>query len=230
MTRVEGTMATGLSTTAAVDHAFINRLCRPKANLERLAQEVERTPDLLGSVIAAIASDHTCTRFAAIKLLRIVSEKTPQLVYPHFAFVAKMLTDENSILKWNAILTLANLATVDREEKLDRIIDDYLKPIRGPAMIDAANTMGGAAVIARAKPYLASKIATGILTVENASYATPECRNVAIGHAITALNQFFTGIEDKSAVRSFIHQQQKNSRPATSKKAEKFCKKWLAAS
>jgi hypothetical protein len=223
-------MATAISTAPAVDHTFINRLCRPKANLERLAQEVARTPDLLDSVIAAIASDHACTRFAAIKLLRILSEKTPQLIYPDFEFLAEMRNDENSILKWNAILTLANLAPVDRDKKLDRIIDDYLRPITGPAMIDAANTMRGAAVIARAKPYLASKIATAILTVENACYATPECRNVAIGHAINALDQFFTSIEDKGALRSFIHRQQNNSRPATAKKAGKFCKKWLAAS
>lgn len=155
-------MATGLA-RAKVNHAFIERLCKAKANLERLAQEVAHTPGLPNSVIGAISSDYACTRFAAVKLLRIISEKAPQLVYPDFEFIAEMRRDKNSILNWNAILTLANLASVDRDKKLDWIIDDYLNPISGPAMIDAANTMRGAVVIARAKPYLPGKIAQGIL-------------------------------------------------------------------
>ena len=214
--------------TATVDEAFVRRLGKRKANLECLAHEVGRNPELMDSVIAAVGSENACTRFAAMKLLRIISESKPELVYPHFEFLAKMLHDENSILKWNAMLTLANLAKVDGEKRLDGILDQYLKPVSGSAMIDAANTMRGAAVIARAKPHLADRIAHGFLAVEKACYATPECRNVAIGHAITALDQFFASMEDKEAVSRFVHRQQSNSRPATAKKAQRFCKKWLA--
>jgi hypothetical protein len=66
------------------------------------------------------------------------------------------------------------------------ILEEYLAPISGPQMIDAANTIQGATSIALAKPYLADRIAAAVLAVEHAQYQRAECRNIAIGHAIRA--------------------------------------------
>ena len=162
----------------------------------------------------------------ASKALRALSAESPAAVYPHFDFLAGLLGGKKQILKWNATLTLANLAAVDREGRLDQIIDTYLAPIAGHNMIDASNTIRGAAVIATVKPYLAPAIAGRILAVERAVYATPECRNMAIGHAITALEQFFTIVPDKHAVLAFVRRQADNPRSATRAKARRFLKRW----
>ena len=77
-----------------------------------------------------------------------------------------------------------------------------------------------------AQPYLADKIARRILEVERATYATPECRNVAIGHAIASLDRLFPIIADKRAVQRFVSRQRNNTRPPTRKKAERFLRKW----
>jgi hypothetical protein len=158
-------------------------------------------------------------------VLRDLSEQAPDLVYPHFDFFAGLLGSSNHILKWNATLTLANLAGVDREGRLDRIMDAYLAPISGPDMIDAANAIRGAASIALAKPQLAPRIAGRILAVERASYATEECRNVAIGHAIRALDLFFEAAGDRRGVLRFVSRQAGNPRPATRAKAQRFLRK-----
>ena len=110
----------------------------------------------------------------------------PELLYPHFDFFAAMLGHDNHILKWNATLTLANLARVDRESRIEAILDRYLDLIVGSNMITAANAMRGAAIIGVAKPHLVKRIVSRIMRVERAKYATPECRNVAIGHALRA--------------------------------------------
>jgi hypothetical protein len=94
-------------------------------------------------------------------------------------------------------------------------------------MIAAANVMQAAAVIAAAQPRLADTLAAGILTVGRAKYETEECRNVAIGHAIQALDRFFASIPRQRAVVSFVRRQLDNPRPATRRKAEKFLKKWV---
>jgi hypothetical protein len=187
---------------------------------------VVRHPELVEVLIAATDSKIARMKFGASKVLRTLSGVAPALVYPHFAFFRRQLKHENSILKWNAMLVLANLAAVDREGKLDPAVDSYLAPISGPNLIDASNTIRGAAAIALAKPHLANMIARRILEVERASYAAAECRNVAIGHAIRALDQFFTAIDDKSSVQRFISRQVKNRRPATRSKAKSFLKKW----
>ena len=208
---------------------FVRRLSKAGTDLNRIARSAERSPGLVESVIDAIGADAARPKFAASKLLRIISQQSPKLVYPHFGFLVGLLKSENSILKWNAMMTLANLAVVDQQKKLDGIMDAYLAPICGAALVDAANTIKGAAVIARAKPGLAGKIASQVLQVENATYGTPECRNVAMGHAIEALDQFFPLVEDKAKVQSFVAGQVNNTRPATRNKAQKFCKKWPAS-
>ena len=84
-------------------------------------------------------------------------------------------------------LLIGCLAAVDRRGAVTRILDRYLAPLRGPDLITAANVIAGAARIATAKPRLADRIAKALLGVSRARYATPECRNVALGAAIEDL-------------------------------------------
>src|ERR1022692_4953086 len=152
-----------------------------------LVDAVEHNNELIEEVLAGIDAKRAGVKFGASKALRILSERVPEALYPHFDSFAAMLDHENQILKWNAMLTLANLARVDREGKIEAILDRYLDPISGPDMISAANAIRGAVVIGMAKPHLVRRILLRIMRVERAQYATPECRNVAIGHALKAL-------------------------------------------
>jgi hypothetical protein len=194
--------------------------------LLRLASQLRREPKLLDALLTAVASDEARVKFGAAKALRHLSGRAPDLLYPHFDFFASFLRNENSILRWNAILIVGNLVAVDEERRVDRIIDDYLSAISGPHLIDAGNTIRGAAAIGVAKPYLADMIARHIMEVKRAAYATPECRNVAIGHAIESLDRLFPIVADKRAVQRFVSRQMDNTRAATRKKAERFLRKW----
>jgi hypothetical protein len=173
---------------------------------------------VIDELIAALASKQARIKLEASKALRALSSESPLLVYPHFDFFAAMLGHPNNILKWNAMLTLANLASVDSEGKLDLILDAYLAPIQGPVMITAANAIRGAAQIAAAKPHLAPKIARKILRIEHARFATPECRNVAIGHALRAL----ATLPKTPATRAFARRHLANPRLATAAKAARL--------
>jgi hypothetical protein len=208
------------------DGALIRQFAAPRANFQRLTSQVKRNPKLMDALLAAVSSDVARVTFGAAKALRNLSQHAPDLIYPHFDFFASFLRNENAILRWNAILVLGNLATVDGDRRVDGIIGDYLCAISGPHLIDAGNTMRGAAAIGLAKPYLADRIARRILEVERATYATPECRNVAIGHAIDSLDRLFPIIAHKGAVQRFISRQMDNTRAATRKRAERFLRKW----
>jgi hypothetical protein len=186
---------------------------------------VERNHELIAEVLAGVGARRAGVRFGASKALRILSERVPELIYPHFDFFAAMLSHDNHILQWNAILTLANLARADREGKIEAILDRYLDLISGPNMISAANAMRGAAIIGVAQPHLVKRIVSRIMRAERAEYATPECRNVAIGHALKALDELVDLLPDRRAVRLFAARQLGNRRPATSAKARKFLKR-----
>lgn len=209
------------------DPTFIVEALSGRApHLSGLARQVDGDPKLLLAAMDALGSVIPRIRFAASKLLRLVSEESPEALYPHFDFFVRLLHDKNSILRWNAMLTVGNLAAADHLKKLDPILGNYLAPISGKSLIDAANTIRGAATIAHAKPYLADEIANAILAVEEARYVTRECRNVAIGHAIKALDEFFPSLHDQYRILSFVRRHAKNSRRATSNKARKFLAKW----
>jgi len=209
--------------------AFLDSLAVRSLDAVRVAERVKHKPELVEALIAGVGSGTACVKFGASKVLRVLSEQAPELVYPHFDFFVRLLAHESSFLRWNATLALANLAAVDRGRKLDRIMDAYLAPISGPNMIDAANVIRGAAAIALAKPYLGDTIAKRIFRVERATYGTPECRNVALGHAIRALDQLFAATEDKRGIQLFVSRQTANPRPATRSKAQRFLQKWPPA-
>src|ERR1035438_2473866 len=199
---------------------------RPKRgpHVAPLADAVERNHELIVEVLAGVGAKRAGVRFGASKALRILSARAPELIYPHFDFFAAMLGQDNHILKWNATITLANLARVDREGKIEAILNGSLDLITGPNMIPAANAMRGAAIIGGAKPLLVKRIVPRIMRVEHAEYATPECRNVAIGHALLALDALADLLPDRRGVRLFAARQLGNPRAATSAKARKFLK------
>jgi hypothetical protein len=124
---------------------------------------------------------------------------------------------------------LSQLARVDARDQFAAILEKYLSPIPGPVMITAANAIQGGARVARARPELADRIAVEILKVTRARYQTPQCRNVAIGHAIVALGDMLPLLRDPAPAVRFVRRQARNPLPATRKKAERFLKSCLDA-
>jgi hypothetical protein len=176
-------------------------------------------------LLEGLSSDVPREKFGAAKALKRLSEKSPAVLYPYFDVFVTLLANENSILRWSAMLILGNLARVDHAGKLEPMIGDYLAPIAGPPLIDAAETIRGATAIAMAKPHLANTIVERILSVEQATYATDECRNVAIGHAINALDEMYELARERRSIQQFVSRQANNPRPSTRKKAERFLRR-----
>ncbi len=205
----------------------ISECGRKGVDLDTIAQQVVERPERIADLVDALQSEKGTARYTYEKVLRRVSERRPELVYPWFDAFAAMLDHDNSFLKWGAIMTIANLTAVDSEGRFETIFEKYYAPIGGPVMVTAANIIGSSPKIARAKPHLAERIAREILKVRKAKYdshgrPSPECRNVAIGHAVEAFDGFFDQISDKASVLEFVKSQLKNTRKPVVKKAERF--------
>ncbi len=204
---------------------LLKQLGRKGVDPERITDRMLKNPPLLDELVEGLQAEAARVRFGCAKILRLVAERQPGLLYPRFDFFVRLLDSENKIFQWEASFVLSHLARVDRENKFDAIFERYFAPIPGPVMITAANVIGGAARIALAKPHLADRIAAEVLKVERARYQTAECRNVAIGHAILSFAAFFGALGAKAPVVKFVQRQLKNSRNATRKKAEQFLKR-----
>ena len=202
-----------------------SRIAVKPANREPVAGRIAKPAKSLPELFAGLRADKPEIKYGCLKALRAISEKNPAVLYPEFDRFVGMLDSENNIFKWGAAQIIGNLAAVDTEGKVGRILDRYLAPISGAVMITAANAVGGAGKIALAQPRHADRIVRALLKVEAANYQTPECRNVALGHVVKSLDLFFANIGDPEPVVAFVRRQLGNSRNAVKKKSAAFLKK-----
>ena len=201
---------------------LIEQIADKETDRYTIAEKVFAEPGLLSGLYDGLDAKEARIKYGCAKILRIVSDTRPELLYPRFDFFADLLDSDNKIMQWQAIYVIANLARVDSRNKFDKVFDKYFAPIPGPVMITAANVIKAAAKIARARPEMTGRIAAELLKVDRARYQTAECRNIALGHAIESFDQLFDQLEDKEPVIKLVRKQLKNARNATRKKAEKF--------
>lgn len=204
---------------------LLNQISDKGIEKELIAAKVIKRPELLAQIFEGLNSEDAPTKYGCDKVLRIISERQPEMLYPMYDFFAGKLDCENNFFKWSAIQIIANLAIVDYDQKIEAIFQKYFAQITGPVMITAGNIAGSAAKIALANPHLTKRITDELLKVEKSKYQTDECRNIVLGHVIKSFDIFFDLIQDKEPVIKLIKKQLKNPRNATRKKAEEFIKK-----
>lgn len=204
---------------------LLERIARKGSDKSCIAGEVMQQPALLGPVLAGLEARQANVRYGCDKVLRLLSERQPQILYPLLERFVDQMHGRNTFLKWGAIQIVANLAAVDAGGRIEAALDDYLSPLPGPVLITAANVIQGATRIAMARPELAPRICTALLGVERAQYATPECRNVALGHTIDAFDRILELLPDKKPVTELVQRQLGNPRSGTRRKAERFLKR-----
>lgn len=178
----------------------------------------------VAGAVAKMAEPKGTARFAAGKALVVTAEKSPERVYPYFDAIAGLLAGECKIVRWNALQVISRLAAVDKDGKVEGVLDAYLGFVHGGNLISAANAIDGAARITLAQPQLLERVLPVLLGVEKETYETPECRNVAIGHVLTALGELWPMVQGRADVVAFVRRQESNTRAAVVKKAKQMMK------
>jgi hypothetical protein len=206
--------------------SILAKLEKKEVEDEELAEEATKSKESLNVLLDGISSANPKVKFRSAKILRMISEKNPKLLYRSWDFFVKLLDNENNIIKWNAIDIIANLTRVDSHNKFDRLFKKFYGALLCEgSLITAGHVVGGSGIIVRARPELEHKITKELLNVEKLPLPTEECRNILVGHAIKAFDAYLNQIEDKDEISSFVKRQLSNSRRATRAKAEKLLTK-----
>ena len=210
---------------------LIEQLSKKGIEIEQLAEKVIDSPESIPQFFEGLNNKKGTIRFGCEKIIRLISEKQPEIIYPYFDKIVSLLESTNNILKWGAIIIISNLSSVDSDKKFEKIFKMYFAPVAGKQMITASNIVKNAWKIALAKPSLTEKIVKEILKAEKAVYEnkgeeSPECNSIVCGHAIDSFSRFYDKIKNKDPVIGFIKRQIDNPRSAVAKKAEKFIKKY----
>lgn len=208
------------------EQTFLNKIAKKETQAEDVAKEIIKNPELVQFLLNGFMMKPAKYKFKSAKILTLISKDKPEILCPHFDFFAEQLDNENTILKWNVIIIVANLTPVDSEKKFDNLFDKFYDLMKQGNLVTAANVVTNSAVIVKSKPYFEESITKKILKIDSLELPTPECYNVLKGHAITAFDQYFEQIKNKIAVISFVKKELDNTRNAVKKKAEKFLKKY----
>lgn len=208
------------------ENTFLDQVADKNSPKDKVIEQVYADPTLIEVLFEGLGNKKPTVKYGSERVLRAISEDKPELIYPYFDRFVTLMNSSNNVLKWGAIMILANLAVVDFDDKLDALFEEYFKPLKGPVLITAGHIISSAPKIALEKPYLAEKIAKEILLVERGKYQTSECKNIAIGHAVDAFAQFIELIHDKKTVFNFVKRHVSNPRESVRKSSTKFLKKF----
>ena len=121
---------------------IVKEISKKGADAAKIAGYAIKNPQSIKQLIEGVTAPKGSVRFSYEKVLRLISEQRPELIYPYFDVFRQLSGCDNSFLKWGAILTIGNLASVDSDNKIDEIFDEYYAPVKGPVMVTAANIIG----------------------------------------------------------------------------------------
>lgn len=198
-----------------------------------LSREAGEDPDLLEGLIQVVRTQRSPVRYPCTKAVRLLSEAHPELVYPYFSDMVFWMRNDNSFVKWDGILTLANLAGVDWEGRFPPLFPEYLDLIRDPQMITAANAAAGLARLAEVYPQQEPEITRRLLEVPGIQYLrggqpSPECGRIMAGHVLDAFDRYFDRSHSQGAILEFARTQLSCPRKGVAKKAAAFLKRHAA--
>jgi hypothetical protein len=217
-----------------VENGLLVKVADKALTKEELRQKVEQDFNLVPALLKGTGSPKAAVRYSCAKVLMDLSEEHPQELYPYMDAIVELLDSKYRILTWNAMAIIANLAAVDREQKLNAILDKYFGFLNSEYMVTVANTVGNSGKIALAKPELIPRITAELLKVEAVSlspHLTEECKWVIAEKTVGTFDLFFDKIEDKEKkkVFAFVERQLNSSRKTLRAKAADFLKKWRYA-
>jgi hypothetical protein len=153
---------------------MLGELNRKKDNSQSLARRIIKNPNQLSVVFNGISSGNPRIKFRSAKVPRIISEKNPKLLYPKIGFFINLLGNENNIIKWNAMDSIANLAIVDSKNKFNKIFKKFYGLLYEGSLITASHVVDNSGKIADAKPNLQSKITNELLKIAQVPLPTEE--------------------------------------------------------
>jgi hypothetical protein len=207
-------------------NAILSDTSIEKISAESIADLILKDRQFLESAFQWISNGPPGTKFRCSKALMLLSESHPNLLYSRIQGIVDLLESENQILKWNAIAILGNMASEECKSVIDGILPRMYASLSCGELITANHAISALGKIGRVFPEKKGKIIARLLKVEGYAFDTDECRNIAVGKVILALEQLMDFSKANKKLAEFARRYVDNRRPATAKKAKQFLRRF----
>ena len=129
-------------------------------------EKIYKNPGLIDQYLDGLNSKNETYRYNCFKVMNVISEKKPDILYPHWNFLENHLRSDNQYHKMSATIIIANLTAVDKDEKFEKLFDEYYKNLASEKTITPIYVVKSSSKIINAKPHLEKKITNILLNIE----------------------------------------------------------------
>jgi len=196
-------------------------LSKKVINIKRVAEKALHDKDLLAELLENLRSKKEIIRYNSHKVLFLLSQEHPEILYPRWDYFAQFLESDNTYHKLSAIEILANLTKVDTNDKFEKMFNRFYNLFNDKSFITAAYLAGASGKIAKTKPKLQTKITNRLLSIDK-THHDPERVDLVKGSAIESFKEYFEESKDKKKIIEFVKKQLKSKSPKTKKIAKEF--------
>ena len=196
-------------------------LSQKSVSIENIAKEALKDENVLSELLNGILSKTETIRYNSFKVLLLISEEHPEVLYPKWDFFVDMLDSDNAYWKLGAVRIIANLTKVDTENKFEKIFNKYYN-LLNDSVIVAGHITANSGKIARAKPGLQTEITNQLLNIDKTNQ---KHKDLIKAGAIESFSEYFEAAQNKEEIIEFVKQQLNGESPKTKKKAKEFLNK-----
>lgn len=187
------------------------------------ANKIIKNPNLINEYLDGLLSKNETFRYNCFKVLNFVSEIKPDMLYPHWDFFMNHLRSNNNYHKMSAVLIIANLTSVDIDNKFEKIFDEFFDNLKSKKTVVPIYIVKSSGKIVGFKPHLERRIIDILLDIENIHHGKQiELVKSAV---IESFSEFYEKTQKKDEILNFVKNMLDSRSPKTRKTAKEFLRK-----
>ena len=179
---------------------------------------------MIAQYLNGLISKNETYRYNCFKVLNLVSEKKPELLYPHWNFFVNHLNSVNDYHKMSAVIIIANITAVDKKQRFEIIFDDFFGNLKSKKTIVPIYIVKSSSKIITYKPNLEKKITDLLINIEKIH--TGKQIELVKSAVIESFSEIFNKSNKKDEIIRFVRNQLHSTSPKTKKAAKEFLNKW----
>ena len=178
-----------------------------------------RPKDYVDALLEGLASKKKRVQAGCAELASRMSADHPELLYPHVDVFARNLHAKAPILRWEAVCTIGNLASVDEKKSIPKQIDSMIGLLSDKSIVLQGHAVRALAKVAAKYPKLAPSILSALL---EAARHFPGTR---VGYIVEATEAFAAHEALVPTIRKFLAPHAESELAPVSRKAKKALKR-----
>ena len=179
----------------------------------------KRPSDFSEAIVRGLRAGNRRIENGCAEIASLLSEKHPEVVYPHVSVIIENLGAKEPVLRWEAACTLGNLAAVDRDGQVFGCLKTLFGFLNDKSIVLQGHSVKALAKIAKAHPREAPTILKKLM---EAAGSFPGNR---VGCLIEAMESFLHDDKLKKKIVGFVEPYGRSDIKSVAKKAGKVLKK-----